>query len=291
MTKEKIRGVSWQITAYIFAYLVATIVFRQFELEEVWKLLIANVAATAVIFFFAFAFKNSSFYDPYWSVQPIVLALYLIVHEQFDVNIARQTVAFLIILTWGLRLTLNFLRTWSNVYHEDWRYTRLREQTGKWFPLVNFFGIMLFPTILVYMGCIPLFDVLKESSAPFGIWDIIATIVGITGILFELVADNQLHRFIKTREDHSKIINTGLWKYSRHPNYFGEILFWVSLSLFSIGAVDDLEWYNSIGMISMILLFNFISIPMQEKRLIERKPHYKREQEIRSKIIPLPPKE
>ena len=86
-------------------------------------------------------------------------------------------------------------------------------------------------------------------------------------------------------------MNTGLWKYSRHPNYFGEICIWTSLTVFSIGAVGDVEWYNVLGMIVIILLFNFISIPMQEVQLVKRKPNYIYEQAIRSKIFPWKPKE
>ena len=107
---------------------------------------------------------------------------------------------------------------------------------------------------------------------------------------FQWIADNQLFKFVKNRKDHSEIMNTGLWKYSRHPNYFGEICIWISLAVFSIGAVGDLEWYNSLGMIGMVLLFNFISIPIQEKQLVLRKPHYVNEQAIRSKIFPWKPK-
>lgn len=291
MTKEKKTGIVWQFVAYTFAILVAAKAYEHFEFDEVWMLLIANVVATSVIYFFSYAFKNASFYDPYWSLQPIVIGVYLISQEQADVNITRQTIVFLIILVWGIRLTVNFLRGWPNIEHEDWRYIRLREQSGKYFPLVSYFGIMMFPTLLVYAGCIPLFDILQRSSLPFGIWDIIGTIIGITGICFQWIADNQLFKFVKNRKDHSEIMNMGLWKYSRHPNYFGEICIWTSLAIFSIGAVGDLEWYNALGMIGMILLFNFISIPMQEKQLVKRKPHYTQEQAIRSKIFPWIPKE
>jgi steroid 5-alpha reductase family enzyme len=290
MTKEKRIGILWLLVAYVFAFLVATYVYGMLEFYEIWKLLIANIAATTVIYFFSYAFDNASFYDPYWSVQPIVIGGYWIGQEEIDVNIARQAVVFLIILVWGIRLTANFLRGWHSLKHEDWRYIRLKEQSGKWFPLVSYFGIMMFPTLLVYVGCIPLVEILQKSSMPFGIWDFLGTAIGIVGISFQWISDNQLFKFIKTRKDHSEIIHTGLWRYSRHPNYFGEICIWTSFAIFSIGAVGDLEWYNSIGMVSVILLFNFISIPLQEKRLAERKPHYKKEQAIRSKIMPWKPK-
>lgn len=286
MTKEKITGIIWQFVAYTFALTIAIRAYGHFELTEILRLLLVNVVATSVVFFFSYAFENASFYIPYWSLQPVIIGTYFISQEQADINTIRQSVVFLIILIWSIRLMFNFFRRWNNLEDEDWRYTRVKEQSGQWFLLVSYFGIMMVPTFLVYAGCIPLFDILKNSSIPFGIWDTIGTIIGITGILVQWIADNQLFHFIKKRENRSEILNTGLWKYSRHPNYFGEICIWTSIAIFSVGAVGDLEWYNVLGVIGIILFFNFISIPMQEKQLVLHKPNYINEQDIRSKIIP-----
>ena len=291
MTKEKITGIVWQFVAYAFALTIAIKAYDHFDFIDIWRLLIANIAAMSLIFFFSYAFNNASFYAPYWSLQPIVIGTYLISQEQFDVNTTRQSIVFLILLVWSIRLIVNFFRNWSNLEDEDWRYIRLREQSNQWFLLVSYFGIMLLPTLLVYAGCIPLFAILKESNMPFGIWDMIGIVIGIIGVSFQWIGDNQLFKFKKNRTDNSETINTGLWKYSRHPNYFGEICIWISLAIFSIGATGDLEWYNGLGMIGMILFFNLISIPMQEKRLQLDKPDYMNEQAIRSKLFPWKPKE
>jgi steroid 5-alpha reductase family enzyme len=290
MTKEKITGIVWQFVAYAFALVIASRAYEHFCYEEIWLFLIANIAATSLIFFFSYAFENANFYIPYWSFQPVVVGAVLISQEQMYVNATRQGVVFLIILVWSIRLMFNFLRNWKSLEDEDWRYTKLEEQSGQWFLLVSYFGIMMLPTFLVYAGCIPLFDILKNSSVPFGIWDIIGAIIGIIGISFQWISDSQLFKFIKNRKDNSEIMNTGLWKYSRHPNYFGEICIWVSIAIFSIGATGDLEWYNALGMIGIILFFNFISIPMQEKQLVLSKPNYINEQVIRSKLFPWKPK-
>jgi len=289
--QNRTSSIVWQLVAYVFAIFLAIYCYDHLptSMNMIWKVLISNVLATVVIFFFSYAFRNASMYDPYWSIQPIIIALFLIAHEQTGVDLTRQTVVVLVILIWGIRLTWNFLRGWQGIIHEDWRYVKLRDTFGKYFLLVSFFGIMLMPTILVFLGCLPLFDALMNGHQPFGFFDVIALIICMAGIIIEWIADQQLLYFRTHRNDTSEILNTGIWKYSRHPNYFGEILFWVGIAVFGASSHGDAELIHVLGMAAMILLFNFISIPMQEKRMIERKPDYLNEIKIRSKLIPLPP--
>ena len=289
---EQLRGYIWQFVAYAFALMAVIYFYNEIdnEMALIWKLLISNVVATTVIFIFSYAFKNASFYDPYWSVQPIVIVTFLILEANDKGDMWRQLAVLLVVFAWGIRLTWNFLRSWTTIEHEDWRYVNFRETTGIWFPAVSYFGIMMFPTLLVYLGCLPLFDALIYAEIPFNIFDGLAILFCGSAFILQFVADNQLRNFVKNRTDRSQILNTGLWKYSRHPNYFGEILFWIGIAAFGASAHGDIEWYHATGAISIILLFNFISIPMQEKQLVKRKPHYVEEQKIRSKLFLWRPK-
>lgn len=292
MSEALKMGYSWQAVAYGFALLISYYVygFLDISLSLVSQVLIFNAVSTAVVYCFSYAFDNASFYAPYWSIQPIIITLFLITMANDKGDIIRQLMILVVVLAWGLRLTWNFLRSWEGISHQDWRYTKLNEASGKWFPLISFFGMMLFPTLLVFLGCLPLFEALGEGQNDFNTLDIIAFIVCLSAFFFQFISDNQLQRFIKNRSDNSQILNTGLWKYSRHPNYFGEIIFWIGIALFGVSTVGDVEWYHVSGVISMILLFNFISIPMQEKQLTEHKPEYYEEIKKRSKLIPWFPK-
>ena len=236
---------------------------------------ILDVIATVVIFLFSMAYRNSSFYDPYWSVIPIPIVFYwALLPEASDANFIRQVLVIGLVLFWAIRLTFNWVRRWHGLKDEDWRYVDLKNQSGKAYWLVSLTGIHLFPTILVFLGLLPTYPALVQNSAPIGLIDIIATVVTFGAVMIELISDEQLRKFLvyhkKGPED---FLATGLWKYSRHPNYHGEVLFWVGLFLFSLSGTPFQWWYAS-GAIAMLLLFNFISVPMIDKRMKARKPAY-----------------
>ncbi len=286
MTAEKKKGILIQLFVYTIAIVMAILVADCFpEAPMLLKVLYADIAGTLTIFVFSFLLKNSSLYDPYWSVAPIVIATaYLIPAREMDVNPLRIITVFVLVQWWSWRLTLNFLRGWKGMKYQDWRYDDLKEKTGTWFPLVDLFGIQLFPTLLVYAGCLPLYWIFF-SDAPFGILDILAIFITGTAISIEMVADNQLHRFMKTKKP-GETLTSGLWAYSRHPNYFGEITFWWGLFLFGLAASPQ-NWYYFIGgAIAITVLFSFISVPMIDKRSLERRENYKEIMDSISGIVP-----
>jgi steroid 5-alpha reductase family enzyme len=103
--------------------------------------------------------------------------------------------------------------------------------------------------------------------------DWIAIVVTAGAIILEATADEQLRKFVKANPKPGKIMSTGLWAYSRHPNYLGEIMLWWGLFLFALSA-DLSYWWVVVGPVAMTLLFIFASIPMMDKRNLERKPGY-----------------
>lgn len=280
----------WVLFSYVLALGAAIGVGYLFRDEAQWIYLgMADLAATVVIFIFGVAFKNSSFYDPYWSIIPIWIVIFFLLYPEAEVNSIRAYLATAVVCAWGFRLTWNWWRGWSGLGHEDWRYINLRKKTGVFFPFVNFTGIMLMPTALVFMGCLPLFPAMSTSDVPLNIWDILGVIIGFGGTVIEGTADNQLRAFRLTNTDKQKILETGLWKYSRHPNYFGEITFWVGVFCFGMAAGPENYW-TGIGALSMMSLFVFISIPMLDKRMLEKRPHYAERKKKVSGLIPWPPR-
>lgn len=280
----------WVLVAYVVGIYVFFQVVDYFFMQgtdSIWAVFWADVACTIVVFTFSYFFKNTSFYDPYWSVIPIVIVLLLAVRG-FTEGMYDQTRNLAIVIfvgLWGLRLTWNWMRGWEGLHHIDWRYVMYEKSMGKWFWPFSFLGLQMFPTILVFLGLLPLFGAMTNAENDWNWLDIIATGLALVAILIEFLADNQLRKFRKTNTEKGKSLTTGLWKYSRHPNYFGEVSFWWAIFLFGLAANPSF-WWTIIGAISMTVLFHFISIPMIEKRHLERKKDYKEVMEKVPRWIP-----
>ena len=210
-------------------------------------------------------------YDPYWSVQPpVILGVVLI---KCGASLFAWSV-FAAVLLWGLRLTANWAYNFKSFEYQDWRYTMLKEKTGRLYPLVNFLGIHLFPTLVVYLCIVPAVIAVHDGatlnffSAPFLLLSFIAPV-------FQGIADIQMHRFRNDKSpDRGNFIRTALWKKSRHPNDACEILMWWGIGLASVIALGWQNWYLLAGALVNTLMFLFISIPMADKRQ-SRKPGFK----------------
>jgi len=238
---------------------------------------LADLGATILIFAFSLLYNNSSVYDPYWSVAPVFIAVYWflsgVILWNFDI---RALMVLFLLLIWSVRLTVNWLIRWKGLGDEDWRYRDFRQKTGNAYWLVSFLGIHLMPTILVFLGCMSLIPVFMEAGDSPGFLDIVALVVTVLSIWIETIADRQLRQFKLGRDNKDKILKTGFWAISRHPNYLGEITFWWGLYLFGLAANASF-WWTIIGPIAITVLFIFISIPMLEKRMNKLRPSYKEE--------------
>ncbi|NVK03187.1 MAG: DUF1295 domain-containing protein [Flavobacteriia bacterium] len=235
----------------------------QFPGGDANELFWLTIWMTIVVFIGSSIHRNASLYDPYWSVLPILFTLLGPVMHLFSEIGMREYFLMAVIFTWGVRLTGNWIYTWKGLHHQDWRYTELKKKTGLWYPAVNFLGIHLFPTLIVFVAYLPAVEVFGGDRPPLQFLDFIAVAIGFFGIAIQTTADIQMHRFRKRFR--GQINQKGLWGWSRHPNYLGEISIWVSVFLFGISAGAPL-WPTVICPLGMIALFVFISIPMMEKR-------------------------
>lgn len=221
----------------------------------------ADLAATLAVFLGSVALRNSSVYDPYWSVAPPLL---LLGGMALDQATGRGWLLLAVLTLWSLRLTANFLRGWPGLGHEDWRYVQLRQQTGWAYWLVSLLGLHLMPTLVVLAGMVPASHVI-ESHVPIGKLDLLGAAVVVVGTAISLVADEQVRTFKRTA-DPGAVCTVGLWEWSRHPNYLGEILVWVGVWMFGVAA-ERWSWHWSlVGPGVMVLLFVAVSIPLQERR-------------------------
>lgn len=281
------KAYGWCAAAYVAA--LGSAIGLGIVLEGTHPIAVAALGdglATVVVFAFSVAFKNSSFYDPYWSVAPIAIAVYWAVVAAVPEALgARQILIVALVTLWGARLTFNFLRGWPGLAHEDWRYVDIREATGRFYWPVSFLGIHLVPTIVVFLGCLSIYPGLALAATPLGLVDGVAGIVIIFAVLIEGAADRQLRRFVLENRQSGAVMRSGLWAYSRHPNYFGEILFWWGLYVFALAAGPG-YWWTVVGPVSITVLFLFVSLPMMEKRHALRRPTYREETKNISICIP-----
>jgi len=257
---------------YVIAILVVMITWQWIpEMDLLWKILVADVIGTIVVFIFSVIFNNSSMYDPYWSVQPFVIAVFL-ARPLMEITIAEMIVLFMVFL-YGLRLTLNFYRGWPGMKHEDWRYRDFRKSFPKLYWPISFLGIHLFPTIMVFLACMSMLQIFHGPGIEYNIWFVLglATMIFAVGIAF--VADEQMKKFRMNPDNKGKLMRDGLWRTNRHPNYLGEISTWWGLYFFSLAAGYDM-WWTIAGPAMVTLMFVFISIPMLEKREMVRRPEY-----------------
>ena len=272
----KIKGLLTVLFAYILAIGlgIVSILYTQ-HLGNMWQIFIADVVATFVIYSFSVGYKNSSFYDPYWSVIPPFILLFWIWKQNFILSGTASLLLFAM-LFWSIRLTTNWMKTWEGLHHEDWRYIDMRNNLGNSFEILgNFGGIHFLPTLIVFFCCMPMEATLlmQESTPQTNLQAYAGFFVCIIGVLYEIISDAQLHRFREANPHQKGIIETGLWNYSRHPNYYGEILFWWGIFLFG-NAYTGMN-YLILAPIAMTIMFWYASIPWIEIKILRTRPLYR----------------
>lgn len=279
----KVNALLWCAAAYAVAIGIAAATgYAVRDWHPLAVIAVADVAGTFTIFAFSRAFNNSSFYDPYWSVAPMVIVLYLAANAPVP---ARAAIVVALVWAWGARLTYNFLKGWPNIRHEDWRYVNIRAKNGRAYWLVSLFGIHLAPTAWVYLGCLSLYPALT-SARSFGIVDMPGVLLTAFAVFLEAIADRQLWKFRRTSTEPGAIMKDGIWRYSRHPNYLGEILFWWGLFLIAIAA-DPSKWRVIAGPLSITALFVLISVPMIDRRHLVRRPGYAAHMDVVPALLPV----
>ena len=242
---------------YMIAIAVGVLVYRALDLGWWLSLLIADVLATVATFIFSLIFKNASIYDPYGSVQPpVILVAFAIGRELTLLGI----LLLIVVSFWAIRLTANWAYTFTNLNHQDWRYTMLKEKTGVFYPIINFVGIHMVPTLVVYGCVLPAVYAIREALSA-NIPSIICLCVSLGAAVMQGIADIQMHKYRKNRN--GAFIRIGLWKYSRHPNYLGEILMWWGVAA-AVVLASPSAWYLAAGAVANTILFLAVSIPMAD---------------------------
>ena len=250
-------------------------------LGTLWAVFIADAAATVLVWAAGLVLRNPSVYDPYWSVAPmIIIPLWMAMGG--DSVTLKDALLLGAVAVWGARLTYNWVSGWRGLIHIDWRYEMLKEKNPKMWLVTNFFGINMMPTVFVYIAMLPAYFLIQSKSgvSPFML---IGFVVCISSAALQLISDTQMKRH---RELHTDMpIDTGLWRYSRHPNYFGEVMFWWGIFIMTLG-LPAAPIARIMGAILMTGLFVFISIPMMERHIEQKSPEYSKYKRRVSMLIP-----
>lgn len=231
--------------------------------------------------------KNVSIVDMFWGLGFVLTSLvYFFNSDGLEI---RKILILVMVTLWGVRLS-GYL-TWRNWgKEEDYRYREFRKKYGEnrywWF---SFFQVFLLQGILMWLISIPLLAAMFYGvKTPLGIFDILGIVIWIVGLTFESGGDYQLVRFKSNPENKGKVLNTGFWKYTRHPNYFGDAAVWWGFGLMSIGVGSYLPVLGSVLMTALIIKVS--GVVMLERTLKTSKPEYTEYIEKTSAFLPWFPK-
>lgn len=200
---------------------------------------------------------------------------------------ARGLLAGLLVSVWGVRLAWH-IHTRNKGKTEDYRYLAWRKEWGKWFYIRSYAQVYLLQGALLFLIVIPVLFINKNAGVSLGLLDVVGVAVWLLGFYFEVVGDAQLARFIKDPTNKGKLMQSGLWAYTRHPNYFGEVTQWWGIWLIALSVPNGLLAIVSPLTIT-VLIVKVSGIPMLEKKMAEH-PDFAEYKRTVSAFIPLPRK-
>lgn len=231
--------------------------------------------------------KDASIVDIIWGFGFVVIAVTSAALGQGFTD--RRYILLSLVAVWGLRLT-GYL-AWRNLGHgEDYRYVAMRKHWGARFWWVSFFQVFLLQGVLMLVVSLPVqLAVTASEPAKFGLAAYVGTALWFVGLLFETIGDAQLARFKLDKDNKGKVMDQGLWRFTRHPNYFGDFCVW--WGIFLIAAEAPVARWGVIGPLVMsFLLLRVSGVAMLEKTIGKRRPGYAEYVQRTSAFFPRPPK-
>ena len=269
LTKSKNGSLFLVFIYYISSFYLAYLLIKNIDLNG-WLLILAwHIFATLIIFMFSNIHKNSSIYDPFWHVAPIPIVFHTA--DQSTLPVIELYLVLSAFLFWSLRLTYNWYLNWTNLDHEDFRYIDLKNN-NRFLAFINdLFGIHLIPTLIVNASLYPIYIALTSDSLSNLVY--VGFILIIVAVTVQYISDDQMRKFRKDDKNFGKTMKYGLWKYSRHPNYFGEVSFWFGIYLFALASGETSILLLACPML-MLALFVFISCPMMDNRSLKKRSDY-----------------
>ena len=215
--------------------------------------------------------RDASIVDIAWGLGFVLVAW--LAFALGDGPVERRTLMAVLVTIWGLRLS-GYMLWRKRDEGEDFRYGEMRARHGRRFGVVSLFSVFLFQGVGVWAVSLPI-QAAAGLPGPAGLTalDILGICVWCVGMVFEVGGDLQLARFRADPANRGKVMDRGLWRYTRHPNYFGDLCVWWGLFLIALAADD--AWWAVAGPLTMTAIFTkFFGAPMMEAHLGSAKPGY-----------------
>ncbi|MDP7040538.1 MAG: DUF1295 domain-containing protein [Myxococcota bacterium] len=231
--------------------------------------------------------QDSSLVDRFWGAGFCVVALATFL--QTNHPSLRGLILLITTLLWGVRLSLYLTkRNWNK--GEDSRYVEIRKNQGRYFPLLSLFTVFGLQALLCTIIALPLqIGISQTSPASLTPLDLLGLAAWTLGFLFEAIGDMQLAHFKANPANQGKVLHSGLWRYTRHPNYFGDALLWWGFALMAL-SVENGVWGILGAVLMNFLLLKVSGVAMLESTIKHRRPAYREYMESTSAFIPRPPR-
>lgn len=260
-----------------------------------WSVLGWSAAAIAVVmvttWLVSVPLRNASIVDPVWSLGFVVVGFVSWAVAHHDVDATRTAALLVFVSVWGLRLSLHLFT--RNIGHgEDYRYVAMRKHWGDRFWIVSLFTVFVVQGLLMWIVSLPLqFGIgIPTRGSAATVFLVGGAVVWLVGLTFEAVGDAQLRRFRADPTTQGTVLDTGLWRWTRHPNYFGDACVWWGIGVVALGA-GGWAWVALLGPVVMTTLLRRVSgVTLLEKSLVKRRPGYADYVARTSPFLPRPPR-
>ncbi len=247
--------------------------------------LAASVGFVTAVFVAARSKKRYDLIDSAWGVGFVLAAL---ISWLLGTRELRTVLVTLLVSLWGIRLARHIFRRFRSHHTEDWRYAQMRQRWGSQADSNAFIRVFILQAVLITIGVLPVIIINTVSGPGLNWLDITGLAVWVVGFYFESIGDRQLAAFLKNPVNKGKLMTSGLWKYTRHPNYFGESAQWWGIYLIALSV--PYGWAGIVGPILITVLVTRVSgVPLLEKSYAGR-PDWEAYKARTSIFIPLPPK-
>ncbi|MGD0866675.1 MAG: DUF1295 domain-containing protein [Rhizomicrobium sp.] len=233
--------------------------------------LLVAFSALTLVWVISLSLRDVSIIDVFWGIGFVLIGIAAIWrHGGPD---PRSKLIFAIVAVWALRLALHLFLRWRRLGHEDRRYAAMRRKAGPRFPVTSLFTVFWLQAGVMWVVSLPLQQAFAAAPTPLGPLDLIGAAIALLGILVEAVADYQLTRFGRDPANRGRVLETSLWAWSRHPNYFGDTVMW--WGVFVLCLVASQAWWTVVGPIVMTYFLMRVSgVPMLERKMADRRPEY-----------------
>jgi steroid 5-alpha reductase family enzyme len=230
--------------------------------------LVTVMTAMSLLWWISLGLRDSSIVDPFWPWGFVLIgSAYAVAWGSPG---AKAILLLGLLTAWALRLGLHLLRR-NRAHGEDPSYAAMRRHHGPAFGRVSLFTVFWLQGVILWVVSAPVLGVVVGEEA-WGWWDVAGFLAALTGVAMEAVADGQLRRFRRDPDNRGRVLDTGLWRYSRHPNYFADAVLWWGIYIIAVGS--GAAWTVFGPLLMTVLLLRVSGVTLLERGLRRTRPGY-----------------